>query len=238
MMDSIRETLLAITENPLFGITLSILAYECGVWLNKKAKTPLVSPMVIAIIIIIAFLKIFKIPIDNYYAGGNIITMLLAPATASLAVSIYNRLRLLKENLIPIIAGTFVGAVTSVVSVVLLCKAFNISDGILLSLIPKSVTTAIAIDIADSLGGISAVAIAGVMITGIFGTVMSPLFIKWFRIDNSVAAGLAIGTSCHALGTSKAIEIGETEGAMGGIAIGMCGIFTVIIAIVVKALIF
>lgn len=234
-MEWFKNILLSITESPLFGITISIAAYECGLWLNKKAKTPLVNPMVVAIIIIIAFLKLFNIPTENYYAGGNIITMLLAPATASLAVSIYNRLHLLKENFLPIVAGTLVGAVTSVISVVLLCKLFGINDEILISLIPKSVTTPIAIDVANSLGGISAVAVAGVMVTGIFGAIMSPLFIKWFRINNSVAAGLAIGASCHALGTSKAIEIGETEGAMGGIAIGMCGTFTVLVSIVIKA---
>lgn len=237
-MEWFKDILISLTESPLFGITISIFAYECGLWLNKKARTPLVNPMVVAIIIIIAFLKLFNIPTENYYVGGNIITILLAPATASLAVSIYNRLSLLKENFIPIVVGTLAGAVASVVSVAALCKLFNINDEILISLIPKSVTTPIAIDIANSLGGISAVTVAGVMVTGIFGAIMSPLFIKWFKINNSVAAGLAIGASCHALGTSKAIEIGEIEGAMGGIAIGMCGIFTVLTAIIIKAIIF
>ena len=235
-MEWFKNILMSITESPLFGITISIFAYETGVFLNKKAKTPLVNPMVISIIIILGFLHIFNIPLENYYNGGNIIGMFLAPATASIAVSIYNRIKLLKENLIPIVVGTFVGAVTSVVSVITLCKLFGINETVTLSLIPKSVTTAIAIDVADSLGGVSAIGVAGVVVTGIFGNIMSPLFIKWFKIDNSVASGLAIGTSCHALGTSKAIEIGEIEGAMSGIAIGMCGISTVIIAVVLDAL--
>lgn len=235
-MNEIKEILLGITENPLFGVSLSIAAYEIGVILNRKTKTPLVNPMVVAIILILGFLSLFNIPLENYYKGGNVIAMFLAPATASLAVSVYNRFSLLKQNLVPVIIGTFVGAVTSIVSVILLCKLFKIDETIMLSLIPKSVTTPIAMELSTSLGGISAIAVAAVVVTGIFGTIMSPLFIKWFKIDNSVAAGLAIGTSCHALGTSKAIEIGETEGAMSGIAIGMCGISTVICAVILKAL--
>lgn len=235
-MNEIKEILLEITENPLFGIALSVSAYEIGLFLNRKAKTPLVNPMVVAIILILGFLTVFKIPLENYYKGGNVIAMFLAPATASLAVSIYNRFSLLKQNLIPVIVGTFIGALTSIVSVISLCKLFGIDDTIMLSLIPKSVTTPIAMELSTSLGGVSAIAVAAVVITGIFGTIMSPLFIKWFKINNSVAAGLAIGSSCHALGTSKAIEIGETEGAMSGIAIGMCGISTVICAVILKTL--
>lgn len=219
-----------ITSSPLFGIVVSILAYTAGVWLNRKAKSPLVNPLLIAIILVVLVLSAFHIPLENYQAGGNFIALFLAPATASLALSVYRQRDILKRNLFPVLLGCAAGSITSMLSVYGLCKAFNLDERLTASMLPKSVTTPIAMEVSKQHGGIVPVTVAAVVITGILGSMMAPLLIKAFRVKNPVAAGVAIGAASHAVGTSKAIEIGETEGAMSGIAIGISGIFTVLLA--------
>ncbi len=217
-------------SSPLFGITLSILAYAAGVWIQKKLRSPIANPLLIAIVLVIAFLKLTGISLETYDKGGDFISMFLAPATACLALSIYRQLPVLKKNLIPVIVGTTVGSAASMGSVWLLCKAFGLTDEMTVSLLPKSVTTPIAMGVAEQHGGIVPITVAAVVLTGILGAIFAPLLIRIFRVKNPIAAGLAIGTCSHAVGTSKAIELGEVEGAMSGIAIGTAGLVTVLIA--------
>lgn len=217
-----------MVSSPYFGIALSILAFEVGVWINRKLRTPIANPLFIAIILVIGILKLFDIPLESYNEGGNIISMFLAPATAALGVSIYSQLPLLKKNLLPIIVGTAVGSAVSMTSVFIMCKAFHLDEKLTASMLPKSVTTPIAMEISNQLGGIVPVTVAAVIMTGILGAVLAPTLIKVFKIEDAIVAGVAIGTSSHAVGTSKAIEMGEIEGAMSGIAIGVAGIVTVI----------
>ncbi len=219
-----------ITSSPLFGICLCVFLYEFFVVLQKKFRTPLLNPLLWTVVSIIAILLCFNIPLENFNKGGSIISMFLAPATAVLAVSIYNRLETLKKNWLPILAGCLVGAVTSITSVILLSRAFGLDEQIEKALIPKSVTTPIAAAISEQLGGITSITVAAVVVTGVLGCIGAPLLIKLFRVKDPVAAGVAIGACSHALGTSKAIEISETHGAMSGIAIGISGIITVIIS--------
>ena len=157
--------------------------------------------------------------------------MLLAPTTAVLALSMFRQVKIIKKNLVPILVGCTVGVVSAVGSILVLCKVFGISDELTASILPKSITTAIAVELSAKLGGIPPITVAAVTVTGVFGTILSPYFIKWSRLNNSIASGLAIGASCHALGTTKAIEIGEVEGSLSGIAVGLCGLLTVILAI-------
>lgn len=217
-------------SSPLFGVTLSILAYSAGYWLQKKLRSPAANPLLIAIILVIAFLKLTGIPLEAYNQGGDFIAMFLAPATACLAISIYRQLPILKKNLIPILAGSVAGAAASMGSVALLCRLFRLDEQMTASLLPKSVTTPIAMGIAQQHGGIVPITVAAVVLTGIFGAMLSPVLIRLFRITNPIAAGLAIGACSHAVGTSKAIELGEIEGAMSGIAIGTVGLTTVVFA--------
>jgi len=218
------------TASPIFGFTICIISYIIGIKIKQKLSFAIINPMIIATLIIIAFLTAFKIPLENFLAGANFISMFLAPATAALALSMYRQLDVIKKNFIPIMVGCIVGTVTALSSILILCKVLNITDKITASLIPKSITTAIATGLSEQLGGIVPITVAAVAVTGIFGTIASPYLIKWSHLNNSVAAGLAIGASCHALGTSKAIELGEVEGSMSGIAVGLCGIITVIFA--------
>lgn len=218
-----------IYASPLFGIVLCIFSFEIGLWLNRKTHSPLANPLLIAVAICIAVLQIFSIPLESFQQGGDIITMFLAPATAALSLSIYHQLDTLKKNLLPILAGTLTGSITSIASVIGLCKLFGLDEELTASLIPKSVTTPIAMEVSRQHGGIVSITVAAVIVTGIFGAILAPVLIKLFRVKNPVEAGIAIGTCSHALGTSKALEIGETEGAMSGIAIGVAGIITVVL---------
>lgn len=217
-----------IFENPLFGIILCIFTYEIGIIINRKLKTSLANPLLIGIILCIIFLKVFNISFDTFNKGGNIVSMFLAPATVSLAVSIYNQYKLLKENLLSIIIGCSVGSFVSMGSVYLLCKLFKLEQNITISMIPKSVTSPIAISISEQLGGIVPITVSAVVLTGILGAMFAPILIKIFRVKNSIAVGVAIGTSSHVAGTTKAMEIGDVEGAMSSIAIGIAGFITVI----------
>lgn len=219
------EELLA---SPYFGIALSVAAFGVGVKLNRKLKTPICNPLIIAIVLIVAVLLIFRIPYESYNVGGEIINMFLAPATACLAVAIYTKIDILKQYWLPIVIGCATGSAASMGSVYLLCRLFGLDESMTASLLPKSVTTPIAVSIAEPAGGVVPITVVAVIFTGILGGIFAPLLIKIFRISDPIAAGLAIGASSHAVGTSKAIELGEVEGAMSGLAIGICGLITVL----------
>lgn len=220
-----------LCASPMFGIALSILTFWIGVKIQKKTKLVICNPLIISIVLCIGVLLIFKIPYESYNEGGSIINMFLGPATACLAVSIYTKLELLKKNWLPILVGCAAGSLTSMVSVFLLCKLMGLDESMTMSLIPKSVTTPIAVSISGAHGGIVPVTVVAVIFTGILGSMLAPTLIRIFRVKDSITAGLAIGACSHAVGTSKAIEIGETEGAMSGLAIGICGILTVLFSL-------
>lgn len=216
-------------NSSLFGIVLSVFAYQAGVWLNRKTRSPLCNPLLIAVAIVIAVLRVFDIPLAAYQQGGQAIGLMLAPATAALALSMYRQLKQLQKHLLPVLAGCFVGSCASVASVVLLCRLFRLDEKLAASLLPKSVTTPIAMELSAQAGGVPAVTVAAVIFTGILGAILSPLLVRVFRVGHPVARGVAIGTSSHAIGTTKALELGELEGAMSGVSIGVAGISTVLI---------
>lgn len=230
-MTDILNNFSALTQTPFFGVSIALIMFSIAKLITSRFSTPIMNPLLISSVLIWIFYFSFGIPVSNFDSGGQVILMLLPLSTAALAVSMYNKRKLISKNLIPILAGCIVGVVVSVSSVLILCRFFGINEPVTKSLIPKSVTTAIALPLAESLGGYSPIASAAVFVTGLFGAIMCPYFIKWTRLNNSVAAGLGIGASCHALGTAQAVKIGETEGAMGGIAIGICGLLTVIVSL-------
>lgn len=219
----------AMLSSPLFGLTLSAAAWCVGLRVQKKIG-PL-PPLLTAAALVIAVLSLFRIPYERYAAGGDFIKLMLGPVTAVLALNIYNQRSILKEHFLPVLAGCLAGSLTSVGSVLALCKAFHVDDALAASLLPKSVTTAIAIGIAESRGGIGGIAAAAVMVAGLTGAVFAPLFARLFHITDPVAEGLAIGSCSHALGTTRAMEIGPVQGAMSSIAICVCGILTSILVL-------
>lgn len=218
----------ALYTSPYFGVALSVIAFGAGVRIQQKTKSALCNPLIIAIVLIIGVLLVFKIPYDSYNNGGEIINMFLAPATACLAVSIYTKLSILKKYWLPIIVGCIAGSLASMASVYGMCRLFRLDQSLTMSMLPKSVTTPIAVSVTQAHGGVVPVTVVAVIFTGILGSIAAPLFIRIFKVSDSVAAGLAIGACSHAVGTSKAIEIGEVEGAMSGLAIGICGVVTVL----------
>ncbi len=219
----------AMLSSPLFGLTLSAAAWWAGRRVQKKIG-PL-PPLLTAAALVIAVLSLFRIPYERYAAGGDFIKLMLGPVTAVLALNIYNQRSILKEHFLPVLAGCLAGSLTSVGSILALCKAFHVDDALAASLLPKSVTTAIAIGIAVSRGGIGGIAAAAVMVAGLTGAVFAPLFARLFHITDPVAEGLAIGACSHALGTTRAMEIGPVQGAMSSIAICVCGILTSILVL-------
>ena len=222
-----------IFSSPYFGVALSVAAFGIGVKLQQKLKTPVCNPLIIAIVLIAGVLLIFKIPYEAYNVGGEIINMFLAPATACLAVAIYTKIKILKQYWLPILVGCTAGSAASMLSVYGMCRLFGLDESLTISLILKSVTTPIAVSIAEPAGGMVPITVVAVIGTGILGSIIAPLLIRVFKVTDPMAAGLAIGASSHAVGTSKAIELGEVEGAMSGLAIGVCGIITVLISMLI-----
>ena len=220
-----------IFASPRFGIVLSIVCYELGLYLQKRTRSPFCNPYVIAIVLIMSFLKLSGIPYESFAEGGEVIQMFLASLTACLAVSVYSEIRILKEYAIPIFLGCISGVLASTGSVFFLCKMFGLEDDIMVSLWPKSVTTSIAIGISNAHGGLESITVFAVVFSGILGSILSPFLIKMLKLREPVAVGLAIGASSHAVGTSRAFEIGQLEGAMSSLAMGICGIITVLVSV-------
>jgi len=223
--------MMELCASPFFGIALSIFCYWVGWKLQKKTGWAVFNPLLVGIILTIAVLLILDIPFDYYYQGGSAINLLLAPATACLGVSIYAQFDILKEHLLPIVVGCFCGAAAGVASVYGMCRLLKMDELLTTSLLAKSVTTPIAVSITDTLGGLSPITVMAVVISGIFGGIVAPAMIKLFRIKDPMVAGVSIGTCAHGGGTSRAVQLGEVQGAMSGLAIGVTGICTVIISL-------
>ena len=217
------------TSTPFFGLAISVLCWCFAGWLQRKTKLLVCNPVLVTALLVIAVLLIFDIPLENYNAGGSIIKLMLGPATAVLALNIYQQRAVLKRHFLPVVLGCFAGSLVSILFVLLLCKLFQADAMFSASMMPKSVTTAIALGISENAGGIPGLTAAAVVITGVEGAMLAPLFAKVFHITDPVAEGVAIGSCSHAIGTSKAMEIGSLQGAMSSIAICVCGILTSIL---------
>ncbi|MBP9921201.1 LrgB family protein [Proteiniclasticum ruminis] len=216
-------------KTPVFGILLSVVCYEIGILIQRKTKNPILNPLLLAIILVILVLTVFDIPKETYDLGGSYILFLLGPATVVMAVPLYRQINLLKKDWLPILVGIFVGSATSVLSVIGLARLFGVNIEIAVSMLPKSVTTAIGMEVSKEIGGVVSLTVAVIVLTGILGAVMGPFILKLLGIKDEVAQGVAMGTASHAVGTSKAMELGETQGAMSGLSIGIAGLATVLI---------
>lgn len=215
-----------------FGIVISIAAFQGARWLSGKLRSALVNPVLVATAFIIVILTVFQIPLEDYEQGAQVISFFLGPATAVLAYSVYRQLAILKRHFVPIMCGCLAGSAASMASAYGLCRLFGLDEAVTMSMLPKSVTTPIALSLSEELGGISSVTVAVVIATGIMGSILAPTLIKVFRVKSPVAAGVAIGTCSHAIGTSRAMQIGDVEGAMSGVAIGVSGLLTMVLALV------
>jgi len=222
------------TSTILFYIIITILIYMICYKLYMKYKSSLLNPVLISSIFIIILLIIFKIPYSDYNKGGAVITKVLGPLVVILAIPLYKNRYDLKKNFIPIVGGISAGIFTSFVTVISLCKIFNINNSIMFSLFAKSITTPMAVEATKILEGKEAITIIAVVFTGILGAGIAPIVVKYGKIKSDIAKGIGIGTSSHAVGTSKAVEMGEEIGAASGLAIAVTGIITILIIIILS----
>lgn len=214
----------------LLGVAISLLAYQIGVQLNKKTKQAFMNPLLISIILVICFLCLFDIDYDSYNQSAKYLSFLLTPATVCLAIPLYRQLELLKKNPSAILLGIASGTLTSLIVVLILAILFGLSHTEYVTLLPKSITTAIGMGVSEELGGYPTITAACIIVTGILGNMIGPLCCKCFKFKSPIAKGLALGTASHAIGTTKAMEMGEIEGAMSSLAIVIAGLLTVVFA--------
>lgn len=217
-----------IFNSALFGLILSLVAYEIGLRIKAKLKLAIFNPLLISIVLIITVLLVFDIDYEEYNNGAKYLGYLLTPATMCLAVPLYEQLEILKKNVKAIMAGIISGVITSMSSILALSIIFNFSHTEYVTILPKSITTAIGIGISEELGGIVTITVAVIIITGIFGNMTAEFVCKVFKINEPIARGVAIGSSAHAMGTAKAIEMGPIEAAISSLTIAVAGIVTVV----------
>ncbi len=217
-----------LCSSVFLGVTLSLAAYFVGMVIKKKFKLAIFNPLLIAIVITIAVLVFCKIDYSSYNEGAKYLSYLLTPATVCLAVPLYEQTELLKKHAKAIAAGIISGVLTSLICVFAMALLFNLSHEHYVTLLPKSITTAIGMGVSEQLGGYVNITVAVIIITGVLGNMLAEFVCKVFKITEPVARGIAIGTASHAVGTAKAMEMGEIEGAMSGLSIAVAGLLTVI----------
>ena len=210
------------------GVVISLLAYEIGMFLKKKWKLAVFNPLLIAIILVIVFLVVTGVDYDSYNESAKYLAYLLTPATVSLAIPLYQQLEVLKNNIVAILGGIIAGVLASLGTVFVMSLLFGLSHEEYVTLLPKSITTAIGMGVSEELGGYVTISVAVIIITGVLGNMTAEFICKTFRIKNAVSRGLAIGGASHAIGTARAMEMGEVEGAMSSLAIVVSGLCTVL----------
>ena len=215
-------------ESAFFGVVISLLAYELGMLLKKKFGLPIFNPLLISIAVVIVFLAVFDINYQNYNDGAKYLSYLLTPATVCLAIPLYEQMEALKKNIKAILAGILSGVLTSLTVVLALALIFNLNHKMYVTLLPKSITTAIGMGVSEELGGAVTITVAVIIITGVLGIMLAETRCKLFHIEEPIAKVISIGAASHAIGTAKAMEMGDVEGAMSSLSIAVAGILTVV----------
>ena len=216
-------------ESVYFGFVITIGAYLLGIWVKKKIPLAVMNPLLVAMVLVILFLLVFRIDYQVYQRGSQYVSYLLTPATVCLAIPLYKQLKLLKVNFAAGVGGIFSGVVSSALSIFVLSKLFGLTHEYYVTLLPKSITTAIGMGVSEEAGGIVALTVVSIIITGILGNVIGETVFKMFKISSPIAKGLALGQSAHAIGKAKALELGEVEGAMSSLSIAVAGLMTVVV---------
>lgn len=232
MLDIIEKVL----NTPVFGILYSLLIYFISEKIAKKINHPLISVMIVSLFLSITGLVLSDIPVETYQKGGSMINFLLGPMTIALAIPLFKQIEQLKKHFFPIIIGIAVGSVVAILSGLFLGKLFQLDHAAIMSLAPKSTTAAIAMDLSKTFGGNPSLTIALTTVAGITGFSFGPFFLKICKITHPTAKGISLGTASHALGTNKALEMGEEEGAMSSLAIGTAGIITTFLLPIILSL--
>lgn len=216
-------------EIGVFPIVLTLVCFRIGQWCQKKGKLPLFNPTLIAMILVVIFLLVTGMDIGTYQDGAAKLSWLMTPATISLAIPMYEQFQVLRKNLKAIVIGVAAGAVSCIVMLLLCGLLLKFDRSIIISLMPKSVTTAIGVPLSELFGGMGGVTTAAIIVTGIVGNMMGVTFSKWFRITDPVAQGVAFGTSAHVIGTAKASELNELTGAVSSLSLVAAGLLTAVL---------
>lgn len=210
------------------GVVISLLAYMLGAYLKRKFRFALLNPLLVSIVITILVLMVGKVDYEVYQEGANYLSWFLTPATVCLAIPLYEQLALLKKNFKAVMAGIITGVLTSLVTVLVLSVIMGLSHREYVTLLPKSITTAIGMGVSQELGGYVTITVAVIVVTGVLGNILAEPVCRLFRITEPIARGVGIGSSSHAVGTARAMEMGEIEGAMSSLSLAVSGILTVI----------
>ena len=213
----------------LFPLVLTLGTYQFGLWCQKKVKHALCNPLLIATILSIAVLALTGFDLQVYQKGTSGISWLLTPATVCLAVPLYEQLKILKKHLPAILAGIVAGVAVSLGSILLLCRLFRLEDVVTISLLPKSITTAIGLVLSEQNGGISALTTFAIVITGILGNLTGSALCKLLKITDPIAQGVGFGTASHVIGTSRAMEVDPLTGAVSSLSLAVAGILTAVL---------
>ena len=227
----------SLSESVYFGFVATLGAYLLGSWLRKKTGIAVLNPLLTASLLIIAVLLAGRIDYEVYNEGAQYVSYLLTPATVCLAIPLYRQLRLLRENLAAVAGGIAAGVAASAASIFVLSMLFGLSHEHYVTLLPKSFTTAIGMGVSEEAGGVVTLTVVSIILTGILGNVAAEFLFRVFKIQSPIAKGLSLGTSAHAIGTAKALELGEVEGAMSSLAIAVAGLLTVVVVPLVSGLI-
>lgn len=216
-----------LEQSVFFGVAVSIAAYESGNLLKKKFKSALLNPLLISVAVTILILVAFHINYATYYEGAKYLSYLLTPATVCLAIPMYEQLQLLKKNMKAVTAGIVSGVLMSLGCIFIMAVIFKLNHQTYVTLLPKSITTAIGMGVSEELGGYVTITVAVIVITGILGNIIGEAVCKIFRIEEPIAKGVALGTASHAIGTARAMEMGQIEGAMSSLSVAVAGLLTV-----------
>ena len=219
-----------LQDSAFFCLAISLIGYEIGIILRQKTKLALCNPLLISIVFVIIILKVTNIKYEVYEDGSSLLSYLLTPSTVCLAIPLHQQMGLLKKNMKAILAGILSGVFTSLAGVWVFSMLFHLDKKIYATLLPKSITTAIGMGVSEELGGFVTITVAVIIITGIVGNIIAEYVCKLFHITHPIAKGIGIGSASHAIGTAKAMEMGEIEGAMSSLSIAVSGIITVVLA--------
>ena len=226
----------ALMNSSYFGLLLSTFFFMLAVRIKARFRLAILNPLLVSTLLIVLILKLTGIPYESYTESANLLSYLLTPATVCLAIPMYKQLQLLMDNLAAVLASITAGTVSSLLSILLMGKLFGLSNEHITTLLPKSITTAIGMGVSQEAGGIVTLTVAGIVMTGILGNMIAETVFHVFHIDHPIARGLALGTSAHAVGTAKALELGEIEGAMSSLSICVAGVLTVILVPVISGI--
>lgn len=217
-----------LSDSTFFSVALSLITYKIGTWLKTKTGWKIVNPLLVSILVVIVVLLMTRVSYEDFEKGSEILSYLLTPATVALAVPVYRQIYVLKKYGIAVSLGVLAGVLTSLISTLLVAVFWNLSHEEYVTLLPKTITTAIGMSISENLGGMVTVTVAVIVVTGIVGNGIGEMVCRICKIREEVAIGVALGTSAHAMGTAKALEMGEVQGAVSSLAIVLAGIFMVL----------